>query len=91
MGWQQIFRALRGGSSAEPLPAMDAETIESLAHRLEAAAQARLGRSLAVRHVDTGSCGGCEIELRALTRAVHDLERLGVRFVTSRAMPTCCW
>jgi Ni,Fe-hydrogenase III small subunit len=83
MSWRQIFRALRDGPSAEPLPTMDAETGEALAGRLEAAAQARLGRSLAVRHVDTGSCGGCEIELRALTRVVHDLERLGIRFVTS--------
>ena len=31
------------------------------------AAQARLGRSLAILHIDAGSCGGCEIELRALT------------------------
>jgi Ni,Fe-hydrogenase III small subunit len=36
---------------------------------------------LAILHVDAGSCGGCEIELRGVRRAVHDLERFGVRFV----------
>jgi Ni,Fe-hydrogenase III small subunit len=43
----------------------------------------RLGRSLAIRHLDAGSCGGCEIELRALNRAVFDLQRYGLRFVDS--------
>ena len=42
----------------------------------------RLGRSLAILHVDAGSCGGCEIELRAVRRAIYDLERFGVRFVS---------
>ncbi len=62
---------------------VDAETAASLAARLEAAAQIRLGRSLAIRHLDAGSCGGCEIELRALNRTVFDLQRYGLRFVDS--------
>jgi Ni,Fe-hydrogenase III small subunit len=62
---------------------VDAQTAASLAGRLEAAAQAKLGRSLAILHVDAGSCGGCEIELRALNSVIHDLERFGIRFVTS--------
>ena len=71
------------GSRAGPGGAPDAETIASLAARLDAAAQARLGRSLALRHVNTGSCGGCELELRALTNVFYDLERFGLRFVDS--------
>ena len=62
---------------------VDAETATSLAARLEAAAQTRLGHSLAIRHLDAGSCGGCEIELRALNRAVFDLQRYGLHFVDS--------
>jgi Ni,Fe-hydrogenase III small subunit len=78
----QLFR--RGaGSGSEPVGPVDAATTESLALRLEAAAQARLGRSLAVRHVNTGSCGGCELELRALNNVLYDLERFGLRFVDS--------
>ena len=81
--WRIIARAIRHGLAAPtPRPA-DAETVASLASRFEAGAQSRLGRSLAVLHVDAGSCGGCEIELRGLTRAVQDLERFGLRLVTS--------
>ncbi len=67
----------------EPAAAVDRETVASLAERLDAAAQRRLGRSLTLRHVDTGSCNGCELELRALTGALYDLERFGLRFVES--------
>ena len=62
---------------------VDAETTASLAARLEAAAQMRLGRSLAIRHINTGSCNGCELELRALSNVLHDLERFGLHFVQS--------
>nr|WP_294510705.1 NADH-quinone oxidoreductase subunit NuoB [uncultured Rhodopila sp.] len=67
----------------EPEEAADTEMIASLSARLEAAAQARLGRSLAIRHVNTGSCNGCELELRALSNVFYDLERFGLRFVES--------
>ena len=60
---------------------IDHETTSFLAARLEAAAQVRLGRSLALRHVNTGSCNGCELELRALSNVFYDLERFGLRFV----------
>jgi Ni,Fe-hydrogenase III small subunit len=79
----RLARTLREAATVEPPGPIDAETTASLASRLEAAAHARLGRSLAIRHVDAGSCGGCEIELRALTNAIHDLERFGLSFVTS--------
>lgn len=44
---------------------------------------AELGRALAVRHVDTGSCNGCELEIQALGNAVYNLAALGVRLVAS--------
>lgn len=62
---------------------VDPATIESLRVRLDAAAQTRLGRSLAIRHINTGSCNGCELELRALSNVFYDLERFGLRFVES--------
>jgi Ni,Fe-hydrogenase III small subunit len=61
----------------------DADTIRSLTDRIEAASQVRLGRSLTLFHLNTGSCGGCELELRALTGRIYDLERYGLRFATS--------
>jgi Ni,Fe-hydrogenase III small subunit/Pyruvate/2-oxoacid:ferredoxin oxidoreductase delta subunit len=36
------------------------------------------GRSLHVRHVDAGSCNGCESELQALNNPFYNLHRLGV-------------
>ncbi len=63
-----------------PEPVDPAATAD-LAARLDAAAQRRLGRSLALRHVNTGSCNGCELELRALSNVFYDLERHGLRFV----------
>mgnify|MGYP000867205226 FL=1 len=41
------------------------------------------GRSLAIREVDAGSCNGCEVEVNALTNAVHDIERFGMHMVAS--------
>ena len=43
----------------------------------------RLGRSLAIREVDAGSCNGCELEIHALNNAFYDLERFGLHFVAS--------
>ncbi len=42
-----------------------------------------LGRSLAIREVDAGSCNGCELEIGALNNPIYDLERLGIHFVAS--------
>ncbi len=67
----------------DPPGAVDPDATASLAARLHAAAQARLGRSLTIRHLNAGSCNGCELEMRALRGAVYDLERFGLRFVES--------
>ena len=40
-------------------------------------------RSLHVRHVDAGSCNGCESELQALNNPFYNLHRLGVFFTAS--------
>jgi len=41
------------------------------------------GRSLAIRHVDAGSCNGCEHELTLTTGPHHDLQRYGLGIVAS--------
>ena len=64
-----IRRILRPGHA---LPPVNDATVQSLAARLETAGQARLGRSLALLHVNTGSCNGCELEVRALTRNLRE-------------------
>ncbi|HLJ74322.1 MAG TPA: NADH-quinone oxidoreductase subunit B family protein, partial [Thermoanaerobaculia bacterium] len=42
-----------------------------------------LGRALAIRHVDAGSCNGCELEAHALSNPYYNLEGLGIRHVAS--------
>lgn len=65
----------------DPDAPVDGDTINALVTRLDAAAQTRLGRSLALRHVDGGDCGGCAREMRALSGPLYQLERFGLRFV----------
>src|SRR5438093_8838437 len=40
-------------------------------------------RSLALRHVDAGSCNGCEHELTLTASPYYDLERFGLAIVAS--------
>ena len=42
-----------------------------------------LGRALCIRHVDAGSCNGCELEIHALNNPYYNLEGLGIKFVAS--------
>jgi len=41
------------------------------------------GRSLALRHVDAGSCNGCEHELTLATSPYEDVQRFGFGIVAS--------
>ena len=67
----------------EPPPASDDAALAELAASVNRAATARLGRSLAIRQVDAGSCNACELEIHALNNAIYDCERFGLRFVAS--------
>ena len=74
-------RMLLEGLARRPLtekpPAADDAALAELAASLDRAARRRLGRSLAIREVDAGSCNGCELEIHALNNAFYDLERFG--------------
>jgi Ni,Fe-hydrogenase III small subunit len=69
------------GIVTEPRPAAD----DSLRIRdaLQERIRAVLGRALCIRHVDAGSCNGCELEIHALNNPLYNLEGLGIRFVAS--------
>ena len=70
--------------SALVAPADLAESSAALeAERLRARVHARFGRSVHVRHLDSGSCNGCDWEINALLNPYHDIQRLGVDFVAS--------
>ena len=54
-----------------------------LARALDARMLQLFGRSLRLRSVVAGSCGGCEAELTALGNVVFDMSRFGIQFVAS--------
>jgi Ni,Fe-hydrogenase III small subunit len=81
--WKLLLKTSPLPPLTEPAPAPDDAALAALAARLDAAARKRLGRSLALRAVDAGSCNGCELEIHALNNVFYDLERLGIRFVAS--------
>jgi Ni,Fe-hydrogenase III small subunit len=78
-----LFESFVHGPLTEPAPAKDEVAVAELARSVDRAARRRLGRSLAIRQVDAGSCNGCELEIHALNNAFYDLERFGLRFVAS--------
>src|SRR5579875_3081354 len=63
-------------SSTDPNPA-----VERWRSPLESRVPFR--RSLHIRHVDAGSCNGCESELQALNNPFYNLHRLGIFFTPS--------
>lgn len=72
MGWvAKIFRVGRVVEPAAPLPAAIAEP------------PAGVRGSLQIRHVDAGSCNGCEVEISGAFGPVYDAERFGARLVAS--------
>jgi len=78
-----LFEILVKPPLTEGAPVADHDALAELALALDKVARKRLGRSLAVRQVDAGSCNGCELEIHALSNAYYDLERFGIRFVAS--------
>jgi len=78
-----LFKSLLQGPVTEAGPAAGEDALAELAKQVDGAARRRLGRSLAIREVDAGSCNGCELEIHALNNAFYDLERFGFKFVAS--------
>jgi len=69
-------------SGASPIDEAPADLDEAGA-RLAASIRRGVGRSLHVRHLDAGSCNGCDWEMNALLNPYHDVQRFGVDFVAS--------
>jgi Ni,Fe-hydrogenase III small subunit len=70
------------GIRTEPAPAAAPPDAQHVA-RLHAAILRTLGRALAIRQVDAGSCNACELEIHALGNPYYNIEGLGIRFVAS--------
>jgi Ni,Fe-hydrogenase III small subunit len=77
--FEKIFKT---GIVTEPLGPDDAEVVQ-LVKKIDDKTKLLLGRALAIREVDAGSCNGCEIEITGLTNPIYDSERFGIHFVAS--------
>jgi Ni,Fe-hydrogenase III small subunit len=79
----QLFSKIwKTGIATELLQAGDPAVIE-IGRQLERKVKALLGRALAIREVDAGSCNGCELEITMMSSPVYDMERFGLHFVAS--------
>lgn len=67
----------------EAAPDLAPDPTGEIGRALAGAARRRLGRSLAIREVDAGSCNGCELEIHALSNPIYDFERFGLHIVAS--------
>jgi len=80
--WHILKYVARRGRVTEPAPEPLAGARRP-AHLIHDELLAILGRALAIRHVDAGSCNGCELEINALNNPYYNIEGLGIRFVAS--------
>lgn len=72
MSWlRKIFRI---GRIVEPKPPAREQTVEP---------PAGVRGSVQIRHVDAGSCNGCEVEIGGAFGPVYDAEQYGARLVAS--------
>ncbi len=77
-----IRKIIQTGIQTEPPPAIN-DTLRHTAQRLSDAVLKRFRGALAIRHVDAGSCNGCELEINALNNPYYNLEGLGIQIVAS--------
>jgi len=78
----RLWRLIRAtGRIAEPSPPRQAGSPQVPARTGDAVRALR--GSVQIRHVDAGSCNGCEVEIGAAFGPVYDAERYGARLVAS--------
>ena len=78
-----LKQSLRTGVLTETAPVVEDAELAAAGAQLRRVLEQRLRRSLAIRHVDAGSCNGCELEIHALSNPYYDVERFGIHFVAS--------
>ena len=80
--FQIIKQILRTGIKTE-VPPQQNEALRYEVLQINEQILQHIGRALAIRHVDAGSCNGCELEIHCLTNPYYNIEGLGIHFVAS--------
>ena len=78
-----LYKSLFAAPVTESRLSADPTALAELTARVDGVARRVLGRSLAIREVDAGSCNGCELEILAINNPYYDVEQYGFRFVAS--------
>lgn len=77
-----IKQIIKVGIKTEKMPG-PCEEWQVHMHELHKSIVKKFGRALAIRHVDAGSCNGCELEIHALNNPYYNIEGIGIHFVAS--------
>lgn len=80
--YQLLKQIARVGIKSEPPPHVD-ESLRTVTAQLQDTVLRRFAGALAIRHVDAGSCNGCELEIHMLGNPYYNIEQLGIKFVAS--------
>ncbi|HXF66600.1 MAG TPA: NADH-quinone oxidoreductase subunit B family protein [Burkholderiales bacterium] len=64
-------------------PPLPDQALRVTRERLRADVLRYFDGALAIRHVDAGSCNGCELEIHMCNNPYYNLEGLGIKFVAS--------
>lgn len=80
--WNILKQVARTGIRTEAPPASD-DGLRVDVEQMQRDILDILGKALAIRQVDAGSCNACELEIHALSNPYYNIEGLGIRFVAS--------
>ena len=80
--YQTLKLILATGIKTEAPPQAD-DSLRVARERLQNEILQYFAGALTIRHVDAGSCNGCELEINALGNPYYNLEGLGIKFVAS--------
>jgi len=80
--YQTLKLIVTTGIKTEAAPQAD-DTLRVARERLQSEILGYFAGALTIRHVDAGSCNGCELEINALNNPYYNLEGLGIKFVAS--------
>ena len=81
--WKTLKQIAKTGIRSEVLIPPQADECRIEVERIQRELLAIVGKALTIRHVDAGSCNGCELEAHALNNAYYNLEGYGIKFVAS--------
>lgn len=77
-----LQKILKTGFVSEPAPQAD-PALRTREQALQVEILKVFGQAVAIRHVDAGSCNGCELEIHALNGPHYNIDGLGVKFSAS--------